>query len=42
MNAPARLAWIALLLPVVGLTAILADNARGQAEARPPGPYRKL
>ena len=37
MNGSARLAWIGLLLPVVGLTAILADNARGQAEARATG-----
>lgn len=32
MNASARLAWIALLLPVVSLTTILADRARGQTE----------
>ncbi|MFV2067281.1 MAG: serine hydrolase domain-containing protein [Pirellulales bacterium] len=32
MNAPARLAWIALLFPVVGLTTILADHACGQTE----------
>ena len=32
MNGSARFTWIALLLPMLSLTTMLADRARGQPE----------